>query len=172
MRRRNLKFTASLRPSLMYLQATIGLHTFASLASLCLDIPLGQHLIVLAAFSCSLCYQLNIYQRQTRWTQVCLEGNRAMCRLGKKVYFPSYTLSANPNPRADYEEEYSAELLPKAWVLPRLIVLFMRLKDSNYMSLLIFNDSVTKDDFRKLRIFVLNGPLLQKTASKNNGNDV
>lgn len=168
MRKRNLKFTAFIHPSRFYLQAIIALHTLASFASLGVDLSTGQYFLVLAAIAGSLCYQLNRYTQLTRWIQVSFEGNQARLLKRKGICFPvGIATPQQQNPFADTEEHH-AELLPKAWVLPGLIILYLQPKDAGCAPLVIFKDTISDEDFRRLKIFVLNGPVL-KNASITQG---
>lgn len=168
MRKKNLKFAAFIRPSRFYLQAIIALHTLASFASLWVDLSIGQYFLLLATIAGSLCYQLNRYTQLTRWIQVSIENNQARLLKRKGICFP--VGSAAPQqlyPFADTEVHY-AELLPKAWVLPSLIILYLQPKAAGCTDLVIFKDAISDEDFRRLKIFVLNGPLL-KNASTTQG---
>lgn len=162
MRRKNLKFTATLYPSKIYLHTILALHTLASTASLCVDVSTPQHLLFLAAIAGSLCYQLNIYTLYARTFQVSLEGSRASIKRAKTARLPLTNTNRTRHIREKDIEEYQGELLAEAWVLPQLIILHLRTDEGVRKSLPIFTDSAEEDDFRRLRIFVLNGPLLHK----------
>jgi hypothetical protein len=161
MRRKNLKLSVRIRPSRFYLQALMVLHTLTSLASLCIDVSLLHHLLFLTLIASSLCYQLRLYVQHARLAQFNIENNRAQLFRHIGMNFPVGNAATLPPSSVAAAEESITELQPKAWVLPNLIILFLQPTPYGGNNLVIFADSVSNEDFRRLKIFVLNGPLLQ-----------
>ncbi|HMW48276.1 MAG TPA: hypothetical protein PKC70_08255 [Cellvibrionaceae bacterium] len=172
MRKKNLKFTASIAPSRLYLLSVLALHTLASVLSLCIDFSVAQHLFALAAIAASLCYQLGVYAQNACWVHVSFEADQAICTKSKINYFPIGDDALALSNFIGDTEEYRAELLPKAWVLPHLVILYVQFKAGSCKSLIIVKDSIAADDFRRLKIFVLNGPLLKNQRLKQGENSV
>lgn len=144
MRKRNLKLTLNLQPSKIYLRGVIGAHTMATISSVCLPLELYSHLLSICAIATSLCYQLNLHNLHSAVMQICLEAQ-------------SVQLKRQVNTGV-LQDEFG-ELLPTVWILPGLCVLYFRMSGQKRI-LPIFADTVSKDDFRKLRVFALRGPLL------------
>ena len=168
MRRKNLRFSASLVPSKLYLWSTLALHSVASCASLMSNLAVSLHLFALAAIACSLCYQLNRYLMHARLMRVQFDGLEATLvhtQLPGVPLHAKWPLAAQqPLTSPAQSSETRAELLPKAWVLPGLVVMHLRLDKGKNLNLPIFIDSMAQDDFRRLKIFILNGPLMQEAT--------
>jgi hypothetical protein len=151
MRRKNLKLNLALVPSQKFLRCVIAIHTLASVASLSLHIAAAFHLISVCIIAASLCFQLRRYNRYSSVRYLYLDGQ---------------TIRLNYLDTNLVIREEIGELIPSTWILPGLCVLYYHNPQNGKMSLPVFADSVSKDNFRKLRIFALRGPLLQ-TGSRD-----
>lgn len=144
MRKRNLKLTLNLQPSKIYLRVLLGAHTLATISSVSLPLEIHIHILCICAIAVSLCFQLNLYNSYSTVVQICLEGQSVQFR--------------REAPLRALQDEFG-ELLPTVWILPGLCVLYFRVGGQK-RTMTIFADAVSTDDFRKLRVFALRGPLL------------
>ncbi|HEY6529218.1 MAG TPA: protein YgfX [Cellvibrionaceae bacterium] len=171
MRKRNLKLAVTLSPSWVYLQALLILHALTSIASLSLHLSFGYHALCLGMVAASLCYQLNIYWGHSTVRHIVLDGHSILLnRIAAPHIEPQHRMNHKLYEAVDAYSKTQDEigkLLPKAWVLPGLLVFYFQPQQGGKKTLPIFFDAVSSDDFRKLRIFTLRGPLLQKDSPEH-----
>ncbi|MEY4588762.1 MAG: hypothetical protein RL497_838 [Pseudomonadota bacterium] len=162
MRKKNLKLAVTLHPSRNYLHGIIALHTLASITSLCLPLAMGYHLIGLSGIAISLCYQLTRYWHYSAVRQISFDGTTVAVRslTIHSAEIQSLAAQSFDTQRPPHEEhEEIGVLTPSVWVLPGVNVFYFQNQEGSKKNLPIFADAVSKDDFRKLRIFALRGPL-------------
>lgn len=155
----HLKFSASCKPSRFYLNAIIGTHVLSSLASLCVGLNCLQQTFIVITIACSLCWQLKCYVQYAGVLQLVFEGGQAKI-FSIKTGIPHLLVEQQNNLPL---EIHQAQLLTYAWVSPKLVVLYFQKSNGRRGSLPVLADSMSLDEFRRLKIFVLNGfPLLTR----------
>ncbi|RZA09987.1 MAG: hypothetical protein EOO68_00095 [Moraxellaceae bacterium] len=120
----------------------------------------------------SLCHQLNLYWRHSTVRHIVLDGHSILLkRIAAQHILPRHSLKHTSDEVIDVyfkTHDEMGQLLPKAWVLPGLLVFYFHSQQGGRKTLPVFLDAVSADDFRKLRIFTLRGPLLQEDMPKQN----
>jgi hypothetical protein len=147
MRRKSLKLTLLLAPSKIFVTAIITLHTTSSFFSLFLALNGIFHWLFILLIAASLCLHIQIYNAFSQVSQLRFEGQMVCLNYHKA-----------------HHSEQCGLLLPKAWILPWLCIIYINFGDRK-LSLPIFLDSVSTDEFRQLKVFLLRGPLFQQPAN-------
>lgn len=153
MPKKEIRIALLLKPSRIYLNTVLLLHSLSTLCSCFLSVNLFLHFVCVACIAASLCMQLNILSHHSSIEHISIQDH-------------SITLKYRHTNKL---VEVCGTLIPLAWILPGLCTLTIQLQHRRF-TIPIFKDSLDGEAYRQLRVFLLRGPLFRRQTKLYDNN--
>lgn len=151
MPKKEIRLALFLKPSRIYLNSILLIHSLSTLCSLFLALSLFLHLVVVIFIAASLCIQLNILSNHSDIEHIAIQDHLVTIKYR----------------HLNNVDEACGTLMPSAWILPGLCTLSIQLQQRR-INLPIFKDSLDSEAYRQLRVYLLRGPLFKPQKMLNN----